>query len=202
MCTCNGKCQLKKDLQDPPMIVQHLKNTHGNKIGTMVAIANENIVLIGFSKCKKDIDKFDNQIGTEIAITRAYKWKDRKYVAIGGEFDSRNEEATDWTEIVDVPYSMDYDLYKFIRRCERYFKNINIYSTWISQLIENDWLNEKYQEETRLKYITLEKLNKMCLNIRVRQSVNQQNLQNPNHKNRKDCCNTLAGRECTCSNQD
>ena len=144
MCTCNGKCQLKKDLQDPPMIVQHLKNTHGNKIGTMVAIANENIVLIGFSKCKKDIDKFDNQIGTEIAITRAYKWKDRKYVAIGGEFDSRNEEATDWTEIVDVPYSMDYDLYKFIRRCERYFKNINIYSTWISQLIENDWLNEKY----------------------------------------------------------
>lgn len=129
---------------DRPNIVHHIKNNKGNKIATLIAVLEEdNTVLIGFSKCKLWADKFDKQIGTDIALTRAYKWKHR-YL---GDADESEDKG------VIVPYSLAYELYKFVMRCERYFKNATKYSTWIHNLLEDQSLHDKYEEEQGLKFL-------------------------------------------------
>jgi len=55
---------------------QYLRDDKRNKIGVMVAIEKDNEISFGFSKCNVTRDKFDKNIGTQIAIGRADKYKD------------------------------------------------------------------------------------------------------------------------------
>jgi hypothetical protein len=52
-------------------IVEHVKNRHGNRIGTVVATRVGNDILLGWSKCKTRLDKFDPKRGVQIAMGRA-----------------------------------------------------------------------------------------------------------------------------------
>jgi hypothetical protein len=53
---------------------QYMRDQKRNKVGVMVAIKTENFIRFGFSKCNTSKDKFDKQIGTDIAIGRAIKY--------------------------------------------------------------------------------------------------------------------------------
>ena len=50
------------------MLVQYIKNKRGQKIGTVVALSK---YAIGWSKCNIKLDKFDKNIGIDIAKVRA-----------------------------------------------------------------------------------------------------------------------------------
>jgi len=105
------------------MLVQYIKRGIKRK-GVIVAFTEpgtENIY-IGWSLCHPN-DSFDKDIGKDIAINRAIKW----------HYHIKNRNSLyDPKEInhLTVPISIDQQLYKFILRAERYFKNLEV-SSWI-----------------------------------------------------------------------
>lgn len=56
------------------LLVKHARNKHGRKIGTVVAFAHEDRILVGCSRCnRKAGDRFDSQEGVDLAVLNAYE---------------------------------------------------------------------------------------------------------------------------------
>lgn len=93
-------------------LLQYLRKQRGGKrvkSGVMLAKKvkskkGKNRVLIGWSKCKLTVDKFDRQIGMQIAE---------------GRIDSRLEKKDKKTK---VPPSIKGQVEQFVERCKVYFK--------------------------------------------------------------------------------
>ncbi len=107
------------------MIFEYVKDRKNRKVGIFVAIKNsKNKVSIGFSKAKNpysktlksifNSDKFNLELGKEIAIGRAEK-----------------------DNIEEIPFSMKQQFIHFVARCRRYFKNIP-FSENLVNLIEKN----------------------------------------------------------------
>ena len=83
------------------------KVVKNNKSKAMfVAAKVDNDVLIGYSMCHPR-DNWDKFTAIEIAFDRAYAW---------------HRSKRDWK----IPHSLHADFVKFVKRCQRYFKDANI----------------------------------------------------------------------------
>jgi len=89
------------------IIVKHMHDKKGSYVATFVAVPNEELVSIGWSKCHRiDLEKnrvqkvSSKKLGTQIAIDRACT-----------------------ISKVEVPKSLKSSMDKFIRRVSRYYKN-------------------------------------------------------------------------------
>lgn len=99
------------------VLVQYLRRKRsGRSVKAGVMLAKEvsqkdknGKVLVGWSKCKLAVDKFDPKLGVDIAEKRIQARLDK-------ERDKKRK----------VPDSMAEDLETFVERCKRYFKTKNV----------------------------------------------------------------------------
>lgn len=87
------------------MLINHVRNKHGQKIGTLVALSKEEI---GWSRCHTNLDRFDKQVGIDIAKQRAIKY----------------DLMTNAFRCAD---SLKLDFIKMVRRADKYFKDNDYY---------------------------------------------------------------------------
>lgn len=101
-----------------PMIKQYLRNDTNQKNGLMVCIFNEDqdSAVIGWSRCSHN-DTFNSYRAHEIAVDRAL---------LGDS--GRN-----------VPYAILFDVFEFMSRCRRYFKDKDIYVAGVLPMTEEEF---------------------------------------------------------------
>ncbi len=85
-------------------IVEHIKNSKGNPIATVVSKKINGKIYYGVSKCCKD-DRFEKEIGTAIALGRLHVSSQRVDPLL-----------------TNVPHSIKRQFIRFIDRSIRYFK--------------------------------------------------------------------------------
>jgi hypothetical protein len=97
------------------MLIQYINKGKKRK-GIMVAFVEKGIdkVYIGWSLCHPK-DNFNKYTGQDIAMDRAVKW-----------FYSTKDRGT------FIPISIENEVYKFIVRAERYYKNLE-YPNWVKE---------------------------------------------------------------------
>ncbi len=81
------------------MLIEYARK-NGRKVGVVVALSKEEI---GWAKCRVNLDRFDKQLGIDIAKKRAIK----------------HDLMTNAERCAD---SMKIDFIKMVRRANRYFK--------------------------------------------------------------------------------
>jgi hypothetical protein len=134
----NFKKNLNKELKH--VLIQHIKNNHGQIIGTLVAKKIDDTVYVGWSKCHRAKDAFNKKIGIDLALTRI-----EKYANIAKNYEKDCVPARGSSEL---PHCISSNLPTFGERCRRYFHaKPQIYNndeTW------NIMLNEEKVENADL----------------------------------------------------
>lgn len=109
-------------------LFQYLRNKDNSKRGIMVAIVEPTTkyVVFGYSVCNK-VDKFDLDKAFAISVGRAAKYMDYSVL--------------DMDDM--IPFSIRKDLFLFIARCKRYFKDKELTPWAYNILIECGYMDNE-----------------------------------------------------------
>lgn len=100
----------KSKKSQPQVLVVHLRRKTGSprKVATLVAFkAHDDVVRIGYAKCRTRKDEFDNHVGYGFALGRAASLM----------------YAPQMVADLTVPFTLMEDLKNFIGRASRFFKS-------------------------------------------------------------------------------
>jgi len=140
---------MKKD-DEKKMIVQYIKNDNNPRKGILLAYKTpDEKVHIGFSMWNEKKDKFSREEGLRIAASRAEKYGTRKKPVLikaknaefyRSEMEKRRDEfrknnyVVPETTTVLIPFTIARNLPKFIARCKKYYKGLDL-PEWASVIL-------------------------------------------------------------------
>lgn len=124
------KRRQKRDSKDKSKKIVEVK-----KAGVMFAAPIGDEIIIGYSLCHKNLDKFDyvkdqnglkkiKGFGLNMSMMRAKKWKEFSTTFICSAPQPKDEERI--PDCVYIPQSIAKDLRQFILRCSKYYKEKNM----------------------------------------------------------------------------
>ncbi len=129
----------KRDVENRPTDIKE-SGIWGQRKGAMVGFININKetdrseIYIGFSlKNKKEWDwglQFDKNLALQKAIGKAYSLSPIVVVS-SGDIKYNGDEILWVKEVIEeIPQSIRHDVFKFIDRCKRYYKDVDLTAFW------------------------------------------------------------------------
>ena len=133
--------------------------------GVLVSFKMGDKVLVGYAMCHQEVDNFDRETGTKIAVARALKWENYEYNVLKDEFGIESfpviypEEISTKSSALDplnqkmvyIPHSVNKLLASFVYRSSRWFKDASSMSYWAELILEEDQKKRQLERSLELE---------------------------------------------------